>query len=66
MNYSVAVMCGWIILGAVHFAFVGRKNDCLAQWACIKRVPFLFKVMEEISRVSAQFILTYLYTSIKI
>ncbi|KAF5662828.1 HNM1-choline permease [Fusarium circinatum] len=26
MNYSVAVMSGWIILGAVHFAFVGRKK----------------------------------------
>ncbi|EXK23727.1 hypothetical protein FOXG_22084 [Fusarium oxysporum f. sp. lycopersici 4287] len=26
MNYSVAVMSGWIIIGAIHFAFVGRKK----------------------------------------
>jgi len=26
MNYSVAVMSGWIILGAVHFALIGRKK----------------------------------------
>jgi choline transport protein len=28
MNYSIVVMGGWLILGAIYFAIWGRKNYC--------------------------------------